>query len=477
MGAIGAIAPVLFTTARTTCSLEKASPAHGSRRNATSRSSVLLRSRKHTPGRRGDRFSFAVRAAAESETAPSVSAIPPSLLSTVAPGTAPEPVYVASVQVPTARAPEQASTGYPPWMWVGVGVLISFGGLKLMEFMRSKQQDIQAMAMQQMMKTMMNQSGMPPPPGGMPGAMPNAPGGMPFGGAPFGQPIPTPPPPPAYTPPPTPAYDTTAQPAPSSTPADIPKETSKESTSTEKDAPADAVKEKKEKTAPKKSTVSMFEDIDPNAVEAKSDTVDSGFADSEIIDDTQNQFDPSQWAASGAWPPPPGGEMPPPPPGGMPGMTIEMFEKMIEDPTMQQMIYPYLPEGMRNPDTFKWMLQNPEYRAQLEQMLQNGPAAGMPGGMPNMPDMNSPEMKQQFEQLGMEPQDVMQKIMGDPQVASAFQNPRIQAAIMDVSQNPNNMYKYTGDQEVMDLLFKINNMFPNAGGPPGYPPPGQPGGF
>ena len=37
---------------------------------------------------------------------------------------------------------------------------------------------------------------------------------------------------------------------------------------------------------------------------------------------------------------------------------------------MQKMLYPYLPEGMRNPQTFEWMMSNPEYRSQLEQMLE-----------------------------------------------------------------------------------------------------------
>lgn len=87
---------------------------------------------------------------------------------------------------------------------------------------------------------------------------------------------------------------------------------------------------------------------------------------------------------------------------------------------------------------------------------------GGPGGMPNMPDLNSPEMKAQFDQLGMSPTDVsiitslpsfrllplspvpgcsldmkshhmqfwlvlqiVQKIMGDPELASAFQNPKV----------------------------------------------------
>ena len=42
---------------------------------------------------------------------------------------------------------------------------------------------------------------------------------------------------------------------------------------------------------------------------------------------------------------------------------------LLQDPKMQQLLYPYLPEGMRNPQTFEWMMSNPEYRAQLEEML------------------------------------------------------------------------------------------------------------
>ena len=40
------------------------------------------------------------------------------------------------------------------------------------------------------------------------------------------------------------------------------------------------------------------------------------------------------------------------------------------DENLQKMLYPYLPEPMRNPETFKWMLSNPEYRQQLETMME-----------------------------------------------------------------------------------------------------------
>jgi len=43
-----------------------------------------------------------------------------------------------------------------------------------------------------------------------------------------------------------------------------------------------------------------------------------------------------------------------------------MMEKMLKDPNMQKMLYPYLPEPMRNPESIEWMLNNPEVRKQME---------------------------------------------------------------------------------------------------------------
>lgn len=45
------------------------------------------------------------------------------------------------------------------------------------------------------------------------------------------------------------------------------------------------------------------------------------------------------------------------------------FWPLQTDENLQKMLYPYLPEPMRNPETFKWMLGNPEYRKQLETMM------------------------------------------------------------------------------------------------------------
>ncbi|TYJ25989.1 hypothetical protein E1A91_A07G087800v1 [Gossypium mustelinum] len=153
-----------------------------------------------------------------------------------------------------------------------------------------------------------------------------------------------------------------------------------------------------------------------------------------------------------------------------PGLSVDALEKMLEDPTVQKMVYPYLPEEMRNPETFKWMLQNPQYRQQLQDMLNNMGGSSewdnrMMDSLKNF-DLNSPEVKQQFDQIGLTPEEVISKIMANPEVAMAFQNPRVQAAIMDCSQNPLSIAKYQNDKEVMDVFNKISELFPGVTGPP-----------
>ncbi len=46
-----------------------------------------------------------------------------------------------------------------------------------------------------------------------------------------------------------------------------------------------------------------------------------------------------------------------------------MMESMLRNPEMQKMLYPYLPEPMRNPASIEWMLGNPEVKKQMEQMF------------------------------------------------------------------------------------------------------------
>lgn len=48
---------------------------------------------------------------------------------------------------------------------------------------------------------------------------------------------------------------------------------------------------------------------------------------------------------------------------------LAMMETMMKDPASQETLYQYLPEGMRNPQTFEYMLNDPVYRSQLETVL------------------------------------------------------------------------------------------------------------
>eukprot|EP00252_Welwitschia_mirabilis_P020206 TRINITY_DN4903_c0_g1_i1.p1 TRINITY_DN4903_c0_g1~~TRINITY_DN4903_c0_g1_i1.p1 ORF type:complete len:422 (-),score=107.80 TRINITY_DN4903_c0_g1_i1:179-1444(-) len=134
-----------------------------------------------------------------------------------------------------------------------------------------------------------------------------------------------------------------------------------------------------------------------------------------------------------------------------PSLTVDTIEKMMEDPVVQKMLYQYLPPEMQNPSTFKWMMQNPQYRKQLEDMLNNVSGDGawnkqMMDSLKNF-DLKSQEAQQQFAQIGLTPEEVFSKIMANPEVAMAFQNPRVQAAIMDCSQNPMSITKYQNDKE------------------------------
>jgi hypothetical protein len=54
-------------------------------------------------------------------------------------------------------------------------------------------------------------------------------------------------------------------------------------------------------------------------------------------------------------------------------------------------------------------------------------------------------------------------VLENPDLASGFANPKVQAAIFDISQNPMNVMKYQEDPEIMKVLEKVTELFsPNA---------------
>lgn len=52
--------------------------------------------------------------------------------------------------------------------------------------------------------------------------------------------------------------------------------------------------------------------------------------------------------------------------------------------------------------------------------------------------------------------------MANPELAAGFSNPKVQAAIMDISQNPMNIMKYQTDPEVMKVLEQVTTLFQPA---------------
>lgn len=344
-------------------------------------------------------------------------------------------------------SPAQPSPTYigSPLLWIGVGVGIS----ALFSWVANS---VKRYAMQQVFKTMMGQA---VPGTSQPGGMPMPPGsGFPFppfatsetsqpGGTPMspGSGFPFPPFPTLETPSSsTPAVDVTAT-----------------NVTTEFTEVNGAVETKVEPKKPAFVDVSPEEVLDEKPyVGTPQDSTEKNIPkDSEV----KTQADEGATGKSSDFTGTAG-----------PILSVEALEKMMEDPVVQKMVYPYLPQEMQNPTTFKWMLQNPQYRKQLEDMLNgmSGDAAWdnrMMESLKNF-DLSSQEVKQQFEQIGLTPEEVVSKIMANPDVAMAFQNPKVQAAIMDCSQNPMSITKYQNDKEVMDVFNKISELFPGMTGSP-----------
>ncbi|TKY47309.1 TIC 40 [Spatholobus suberectus] len=351
-----------------------------------------------------------------------------------------------SIGVNPQLSPPPSSTIGSPLFWIGIGVGLS--ALFSMVATRLKKY-----AMQQAFKTMMGQMN----------SQQN-----PFDSAAFspGSPFPFPFPMPSAAGPTAPASSATTQSrAPSASTASQSTVTVDIPATKVEPAPTTNVKDEVEvKNEPKKIA---FVDVSPEETVQKSPF--ENFKDVDESSSVKEARVPDEVSQNGAPSNQGFGDLPGSQSTRKSVLSVDALEKMMEDPTVQKMVYPYLPEEMRNPTTFKWMMQNPQYRQQLEEMLSNMSGSTewdsrMMDTLKNF-DLHSPEVKQQFDQIGLSPEEVISKIMANPEVAVAFQNPKVQAAIMDCSQNPLNITKYQNDKEVMDVFNKISELFPGVGSP------------
>ncbi|MEW5312993.1 MAG: hypothetical protein WDW38_004589 [Sanguina aurantia] len=185
------------------------------------------------------------------------------------------------------------------------------------------------------------------------------------------------------------------------------------------------------------------------------------FAD--VTDTTSTNAGGSSGGATSAPPMPPfdfSSSVPPNDSGAQPSaeeasVMGNMMENMLRNPEMQKMIYPYLPEPMRNPASVEWMLSQPEVKKQMETLFaqQQGSMSPEMMGMMKGMDYNQDKVNKQFQELGLKPEDVISKVMANPELAAGFQNPKVQAAIIDISANPMNVTKYQNDPEIMTVVL------------------------
>jgi hypothetical protein len=151
----------------------------------------------------------------------------------------------------------------------------------------------------------------------------------------------------------------------------------------------------------------------------------------------------------------------------------DLVDQFFRDPSVQEMLYQHLPEPMRNPATFEWVLNNPENRAQLEAMIEAQGASLDPRMQEMLSQIDNEEVGKRLESLGVTPADMLSKIMGEPDLAAAIQKPAVMKAIMEMQTNPMAFLNYQSDPDVMLVMNKLTSMFNPAAAGAGIP--GMPG--
>ncbi|KAK9838147.1 hypothetical protein WJX81_004160 [Elliptochloris bilobata] len=362
--------------------------------------------------------------------------------------------------LPPPPEPAPAAGGVPAFVWVGVGVLLALAWGKvasLFSFFRGSgggggggggaQEKMMGWAMQQMMEQAQKGGGAsggasPFPPGipgagGFPAGFPGVPGA---GGSPF------------------PAFDTTAKPAgPPGAPA---------STSEPAGGSANGDARRGARFEEMRARERGREQAATGAASAPA--AGGGFSAApeaparpptgpvqkaaSFVDVDEEEASTSGAGSYGAGPVADAGGS---------GFSADMLDNFFRDPAMQQLLYKHLPEPMRNPQTFEWMLSNPEYRSQLENIMQQQGFNMNPEMMQMMKDFDATEMNKQLDSLGLSPTEVINRIMAEPDLAAAFQKPKVMQAIMESQQNPMAIMKYQDDPDVMMVFEKMATMFPN----------------
>lgn len=103
----------------------------------------------------------------------------------------------------------------------------------------------------------------------------------------------------------------------------------------------------------------------------------------------------------------------------------------------------------------------PAVTAQLSPCAQQDAVSGF--------DIGSPEVQAQFDQLGMKPDEFMNKVWSDPELVAGMSNPKVQAALMDMQKNPMNAMKHMQDPEVSKVLMRMQQIMQPQASVPSIP--------
>ncbi|CAK0787556.1 hypothetical protein CVIRNUC_010778 [Coccomyxa viridis] len=351
--------------------------------------------------------------------------------------------------------PQQKSSagGLPFYVWIGVGALVMWAYSKISGLIRGGPQAAQAKMMSWAMEQAMNQGKGGGAPGGMPPGFPNFGAGGPGAGGfsmppNFGGPAAQ-----------SSAVDTTAKTVDQQPKAAAPAEAPPSASSSEQQRGARFEELKAQSTgqAPRadKPKRASFRDVDDEASTSGSNGASSSGAQAGDFKQAEVMGEAGGAAGEGN------------------KFTADLMDQFFRDPNMQQLLYKYLPEPMRNPQTFEWMLSNPEYRKQLEAMMEQQGMSMDPSMMNMMKDLDGAEMNAQLETLGLSPSEVINKIMAEPDLAAAFQKPKVMQAIMESQSNPLAIMNYQDDPDVMLVFEKMAKLFPQAAMPDGAAQPPQ----
>lgn len=134
--------------------------------------------------------------------------------------------------------------------------------------------------------------------------------------------------------------------------------------------------------------------------------------------------------------------------------TARMMELLMsEEEMMLNALYPFLPKEMRNKETCAEIFSDPKFQDLLEGIIEKEHQNPIMQRLSQQLDFE--EELGQLDRMGAKLNDVAQQMDGDPELSETLSNPVVQQAILEVSQDQENLARYVDNPEVMGAFNKI----------------------